>query len=230
MNPTEFMQKMQADLDKAVAESRAAGRKKAAETRARNAKAKQEAKEVELKEIGRHIHPSDDPWTKKCRTLCGRIVPVEYALSSGQAKWATCDECKALLDAFRIFVSTKTLTYRRLNAWGTNIEVTEEEKTMEKTKRQISLERALVVLQEVATRRVPEKVKQEDGSEIEVMRRYVDEGTTDALGDYLIALINLEQKRLKNPEAPASTEMRRYHVSIAKLKVPVEVLQALRSV
>lgn len=191
----------------------------------------------------RHLHPADDPWTRTCRTLCGVVVKVEFALAPvasalrGETwKQHGCHRCEGLWAAWRLFGNGKPLTYRRLNKW------TDEEKNMRakdlaieadgtvvidipKKGRELALEKALEVLMHGA--------------------KEMDRDLREAAANIIIGLIAFEtaarEGRSAFPDYPGdettpamtgeqrTTMTRRaWHVELVRMNLPAAVLKALR--
>ncbi len=163
---------------------------------------------------GRHFHPADDPWTLRCRTLCGRIVNAKNALSprSNPKGLLVCEECRSTLAAWRVF-STKPLTYRRLNSWLS------EESMDKKTQREHALEHAL------------EALTSGESNEALAMRvGYGDGGLREAQAGLIVGLIQLEcMDRLGSPLENSAEKRRHLMVELVRSGLPPEVLKAIRN-
>lgn len=229
-----------AQREKETAEKRAAALAKAREARKEKAKKRAEsrAKWVYC------IHPADDPWTIRCRTLCGVVRSADIVVSPkavARAKVTVCETCKALLAGWKLF-HNKPLTSRRLNTWGKDKMGTTGEA---KTRDEMVLELALVAINEA-------KCPGCNGTRVVAGKNGEDEACgecsawaakKDMIGDMLIGLIGLEGEErsgvpaVRNlPDGEGGTRVRdrakirrALHVELAKLKLPAEVLRALRS-
>jgi hypothetical protein len=182
---------------------------KAAATRSANA-TKRKAKEFGEAGDLYHLHPADDPWSIKCRTLCGKVVPVKYALAPRMVATSTvlmvagCQKCLGILAGWRLF-HTKPLTFRRLNAWAGGHPL-----AMSKEEGANAMKQTLI-------------------NALNAMMKCSDFVGYDLACDQLIGLLGLEEKRLSGePDPDEAKKKRAFHVELVRLKLPPEVMKALR--
>lgn len=213
-NPSEFLADLEREHQAALDARRVMALRKANEARS----AKSAKRAASLAKLEFCIHPSDDPWSGRCRTLCNRIRNSDYVVApSATARVAKplCEACATWLAKWKLFGNNRPLTFRRLNVFK------DQERHMDKTnvvvdgktRREAALEKAL---QAVAASTMLDK---------------------ETASDMLIGLMHLEiRKRAPDPIDSEElierrTQQRRaWHVALARMKLPVEVLKALRGI
>lgn len=188
------------------------------------------------------LHPVDDYFAGRCRTLCGDVRHVDLVLSPSavaSVKKPLCERCVARLEAWKLYGGGKPLTYRRLNMFNA------QEKLMDgetKTKREQALENALTVMSGHDEEREGKSFRVSPPASVLAM----DPEYRELAVSMLIGLIQLETERREKSRAVAASQdeeamdlwakldeerslrRRALHVELIKMKLPKEVLAALK--
>lgn len=188
----------------------------------------------------------DGRWTRQAFVVAARAVGTS-SLMKAPTPANACPVCLGIWVCWKLFGTNKPLTLRRLNAFKSEEQTMAElieavakntvQSDTAKTGRETALEKALVVLLG-SSKTVDGKIVRTPPPE-SVMR--MEPGARQAAADFIIGLIQAEgDRRRGKPERvvtvhdgeehvrDAALVRRAWHVELARMNLPKEVLAALR--